>query len=414
MIFKRLILACVLFFCGITAPLLHAQIQGCSEDDYRCPEYRYSLSCAYNGTTFQSCEAFANEFQEHYTETPTTAVGLTLGLTYYRLAHLSLMAGDSSAEESFLNKSREVFSSVIANDDSSADAYSMMSILDIDSPDLSLSWRRKAVALDPGRVSISMINRQLFQIGTRDAIAEIVSIAEHFYTHATLTPKRWEGAAYAYQIMLEARRQYPNYVGEKVLNDFLSRVRRDSQWDDVMQVLESPENQADKLQHAMVTACSLSILLPGDTCLGYIEGTIETVLNDPDHPEAQVLADAAAAGMKAAPFTACIVNCVDERTPRILLLEQLVDAGLSSLPVLDAIATISLDRDKRRLTREEIVSNYPDDAQARYELGKVYYDQDYWAESIEQFEVAEKRMQGDLLHSIKEYFSQARYELENP
>ena len=107
-----------------------------------------------------------------------------------------------------------------------------------------------------------------------------------------------------------------------------------------------------------------------------------------------------------------MVDCPDYNTPRVKQLEQFVKFGLDSLSVLEAIATISRDPDQWLEARREIVACYPDNGEARFQLGKVYYDRDLWAEAVVQLEFAIELSPPEDQYFIANYLRQANIELE--
>ena len=95
-------------------------------------------------------------------------------------------------------------------------------------------------------------------------------------------------------------------------------------------------------------------------------------------------------------------------------LDEFLSGGLDSLTVSEAIATVSRDRDRRREVRREIVSHDANSGQARFELGKVYYDQRRWAEALVQLELARQLSPPEDQMRIRSYLRQAEYEADTP
>ena len=252
---------------------------------------------------------------------------------------------------------------------------------------------------------------RLFEMGTPQAISEATEVAKSAYSNAEPGRDKWRSAAYAYGTYQMASLRFPGTVAPGAADEFVSRVRQDSNWDIVSRALDEPARQPAAMPDALETACQLAGVFGDEPCMRGIEATMQAVISDPDSPDAQILADAAAFGMMAAPRGGNIVT-PDTITPTLVTwLNQLLSSQLDTLTVLEAIATVSLDRDRRREIRREIVSRNPNSGQARFELGKVYYDQRRWAEALVQLEVARELSPPEDQMRIRSYLRQAQYEV---
>lgn len=386
------------------------QFQGCSVDETRCLENVYYMHCADRGTGFESCLALAQDLLAQRKLTPTTAVGDILGQVYYRLAQMALFARAEEVEEQYRARAREIFLDVIAKDKSAANSYLMLSVIDNDSVEVSLDWKRKAVELD--QKWANSLATKLVRTGTADGIAEAIEVVQTAYSKAAPGKEKWRSASYAYATFESIKFQYPNLYDSRAADKFVARVRRDSKWNLVSRILEDPTSAPRFVSDALQTSCGLTDVFGDELCLRAGESVVQAVLDAPNSAYAQTLADAAATGMQAHGGGHCMVDCPDYNTPRVKQLEQFVKFGLDSLAVLEAIATISRDPDQWLEARREIVARYQDNGEARFQLGKVYYDQKRWAEAIVQLEFAIELSPPEDQYFIANYLRQASIELE--
>ena len=399
-----------------------AQFRGCPLDDSRCLEDVYSLQCAERGTSAETCKALVTELQIQQRIAPTTAIGQTLGLAFYHLAEIAGDERDKDTQTAYRAIARQVFLNVVSNDASAFDAYTMLSILDRDSTTdhepttQSIAWARKAVATGASWLIVQSLARDLLGLGTPETALEAVEIAENDYSKAEPGWDKSRSAAFAYSMYQSANLQFPATVPSGAVDKFVDRVKRDSGWDAALRVLENPAAQPAAVSDALVTVCDMARMFGDEPCLHSIDATAQAAISYPTGPDAQRLADAAAAGMKAAPTGGSIV-APDETTPVLVAwLDRFLTNHLDSLAVLDALATVSRDRDTRRKTRIEIVSRTPDSADARFQLGKVLYDQRRWAEAVPQFVKAlELLPPEDQIRQIETrgYLRRAEYEAGN-
>jgi hypothetical protein len=258
----------------------------------------------------------------------------------------------------------------------------MLSIIDRESISDSIAWARKAVAAGQSRIVTQGLVSLLLEVGTPQAISEAVEVAANAYSAAEPGRDKWRNAAYAYDTYQTVSRRFPGMLAPETADEFAGRVKQDSNWYAALQVLDDPARRPHSVRDALVTVCHLAGVFGDEPCMYGIEATVQAAIRFPHLPDAQILADAAALGMKAAPQGGSIVS-PDTRTPVLIAwLDRFRNNQLDSLVVLDAIATVSRDRDLRRETRLEIVARNPTNGQARFELGKVYYDQQRWAEAV--------------------------------
>jgi hypothetical protein len=398
---------------GLTSGVALAQFRGCPVDHSRCLDDVLSSQCAERGTSAETCQALVTELQIQQRATATTAIGETLGSALYHLADLALFEGDRSTEAAYRAIARQVFLDVVSNDESAHGAYTMLAVIDHESIADSIAWARQAVAAGQSWIVLRGLVSRLFQVGTPQAISEATDVAERAYSDAEPGREKWRSAAYAYRTYQLAGLQFPGSVAPGAADEFVDRVRQDSNWDIVSRLLDDPARQPAAMRNALETACHLAGVFGAEPCLRGIEVTVQAVTSHPDSPDAQILADAAAFAMMAAPRGGDIVT-PDTRTPTLVAwLNQFLSSGLDSLAVLEAIATVSLDRDRRRGVRREIVARNPNSGQARFELGKVYYDQRYWAEALVQLEMARELSPPEDQMRIRSYLRQAKYEVGN-
>jgi hypothetical protein len=371
----------------------------------------YSSQCAERGTSVESCQALITELRIQQRVTPTTAIGETLGLALYRLADMASIEGKRDSEATYRAIARQVFLDVVSNDQSAGGAFAMLSVIDHESISDSIAWARKAVAVGQSWIVMRGLVSRLFEMGTPQAISEATEVAKSAYSNAEPGRDKWRSAAYAYGTYQMASLRFPGTVAPGAADEFVSRVRQDSNWAIVSRALDEPARQPAAMPDALETACQLAGVFGDEPCMRGIEATMQAVISDPDSPDAQILADAAAFGMMAAPRGGNIVT-PDTITPTLVTwLNQLLSSQLDTLTVLEAIATVSLDRDRRREIRREIVSRNPNSGQARFELGKVYYDQRRWAEALVQLEVARELSPPEDQMRIRSYLRQAQYEV---
>lgn len=395
---------------GLASENTRPQFQGCTVEDSRCLENVYYKHCADRGTDNVSCLALAQELLTQRQLTPTTAVGEILGQVYYRLGQLAIFDRDEDAVEQYQARAREIFLDVIAKDRSAANSYLMLSVIDNDSVEDSLDWQRKAVELD--QKWANSLATKLVRTGTADGIAEAIEVVRTAYSKAVLGKEKWRSANYAYATFESIKLQYPNLYDSRAADKFVARVHRDSKWNLVSRILKDPASTPQFVSDALETACNLTGVFGNELCLRAGERTVQAVVDAPGSTHAQTLADAAATGMQAYGGEHCIVECPDYNTPRVKQLEQFAQYGLDSLAVLEAIATISRDPDLWLELRREIVARDPDNGEARFQLGKAYYDRDSWAEAIVQLEFAIELSPHEDQYFIANYLRQAYIELE--
>lgn len=388
----------------------NAQNKGCSLDNFRCLEELVSSHCYERGTDLQSCQAFAAELQSQHSVAPTTELGEALGLAHYRLSEITDAA---SARAAYRESAREIFLDVVSNDESASGAYLMLSAIDHESLTDSIAWLRKSVATDQSQIAVHSLTSNLLTLGTPAAISEALDVVQGAYSNAKTGPEKWRQAAYVYDTYKGANLRFPGIVSAQRVDRFASRVRRDSSWNAALRTLNGRMIRPASVFSALETVCSLAGVFGEEPCIQSAEAVVEVAISSQDSEHAQRLADAAASGMKTLRGGACMVNCVDSRALLTAWLEQLSSAGLDSLMVLDAIATISPSWDQRLETRREIVARDPNSGQAQFELGKEYFDQNIWAEAITHFEIARGLLPPDDAINITAYLRQANYEVDN-
>ena len=396
-----------------------AQFRGCPVDDYLCLDDVLASRCAERGTSAETCKALVTELQIQQRITPTTAIGETLGLAFYRLADLAFDEGDNDAETAYRAIARQVFLNVVSNDESAGPAYTMLALIDRDSTTdrgattESMDWARKAVATGANWIVVSGVVRDLLDWGTPEAASEAVEIAVNDYSKAEPGRDKWRSAAIAHETYQTATLRFPATVPPEAVDEFDDRVKQDGNWNSALRVLDDPVARPTAVSDALVAVCNLARIFGDEPCLHGIDATAQAALTYATSPNAQVLADAAAIGMMAAHGPVHMVGQDANRTMLIAWLDRFLDNRLDSLVVLDALATVSIDRDIRRETRIEIVSRDPDSGEARFQLGKVLFDQRRWAEAVPQLEKARELSPPEDQIRIRSYLRQAEYEAGN-
>ena len=369
-----------------------------------------SSQCMERGTDIQSCQTLAAELQSQHNVAPTTELGEALGLAHYRLSEI---ADAASARAAYRESAREIFLDVVSTDESASGAYLMLSAIDHEALTDSIAWLRKSVATDQSQIAVYSLISKLLSLGTQEAISEALDIVRDAYSNEKAGPEKWRRASYAYDTYKTANLRFPGIVNSISVDNFASRVRRDSSWNAALRTLNGRMTQPASVFTAFETVCSLAAVFGEEPCLQSAEAVVEVAIRSQNNEHAQLLADAAASGLRAFRGGACMVNCIDNRPPQIAWLEQLSSAGLDSFTVLDAIATISPSWDQRLETRREIVARDPNSGQMQFELGKEYFDQNIWAEAIIHFEMARALQPPDDAINITAYLRQANYEINN-
>jgi hypothetical protein len=168
------------------------------------------------------------------------------------------------------------------------------------------------------------------------------------------------------------------------------------------------------MRSALENACWLIVVFGDEACIPGVGLTVQVAIRLSNTPDAQVLADAAAFGAMAAPPGGSPVS-PDTRRPRLTgWLDQLLTSRLDSLVVLDAIASISPDMDRRFEIRREIVVRYPDSGEARFDLAKHHFDRDEWTLARDQFQLAKEMLPPDheFKWLVRQYLRIADYEIQ--
>jgi hypothetical protein len=146
-----------------------------------------------------------------------------------------------------------------------------------------------------------------------------------------------------------------------------------------------------------------------------VETTVQAAIRSPDSSNAQVLADAAAFGAMAAPPGGGPLS-TDTRRPRLAgWMEELLDSRLDSLVVLDAVASISPEMDRRFEVRREIVLRNPNSGQARFDLAQQHFNRDEWEPARIELELASEMLPPDdeLQWLVRQYLRTADYEIRS-
>ncbi len=390
-----------------------ADVLGCDDANRRCIDDLYFASCAERGTTRETCEALGREAEGVWTATRTTTAGELLGLVYYELAHVARRADDESVERSYLDRARAVYLAIVDADEGSAVAYSMMAVLDSEDPELRVAWLRKAVAVDPDQANVQFLTSALMNQGTEDAFVEAIDVLQDQYDAAPPGSDKWQWAAAIHNQLSFAELAFDFPVDPGALAELQTRVRRDSDWDEVLAVLSSPSAHAEDIESALETACRLRAFFGTEPCIGGIERTV-LAAREPSEGNAQVLADAAARGIRLAPSAGMIADEELQATRRQLAvwLTEFADFGLDSVPVLEVIGRMSETRDRWTEVRQEIVRREPGNGEARFQLGVTFYASERWAEAIDELERARELLPEDERYQVNTYLREARYELE--
>lgn len=403
---------------GLSSDPAAAQFRGCELDDSRCISDQIAQQCGVNGATVDSCLAFAAELQVQHGVSPTTAIGATLGGTYFTLAE---MADDDADEALYLARARETLLDVIANDEAAAEAYGWLAVIDWDSIDARIDWKRKQVAVDPSYFNIRSFVRSLPELRTFDAYLEAIDTARAAYHRATPSKDKWRLALLTLGVYQSVNELVPGTF-DREADEFVSRVREDSNWELITSALAEPARDPASMRDALETVCQLDPMFGEEFCMRGIEATVQAAIRYPDISDAQILADAAAIGVMAAPRITGVVELpggvrivnADIGTPRLTAwLNQLVNSRLDSLVVLDAIANTSPDMNRRFEVRREIVSRNPNSGRARFDLAQQHFNRKEWEPAQVQLELARELLPPDdeFQDLVREYLFKAEYEI---
>jgi tetratricopeptide (TPR) repeat protein len=390
--------------------LASAQVRTCGVDDSTCLESIYASQCAESGASAETCRTWAAELQSHRSVTPTTAIGLALGLTYFRLSETAASEEDASA---YRDRARAVFLEVVAADPSAGDGYLMLSVIESDPIERRIGWLRRAVEVDPGRLTVRSLVNELMRLGTLEGILEAIVVADAAYINTGVGRDKWRDATQAWYLRTLTVEQYPEAVDPASAASFAERVRRESGWDDAAQIAAQPSRRPAAVKDALEILCALTGIFGDDVCIRGIEEAVLAATRFPSEPDARILGDAAAAGMKIAPRGGGIVEGSYSRTPLFEhWLDELLREELDSPAVLDALATISRNRERRLQARRDLVARNPADSEAWLELGKIHFDESRWEEALAPLEIARELSSGDDRFLIESYLRQAIYEIE--
>lgn len=281
---------------------------------------------------------------------------------------------------------------VIASDEAAADAYGMLSLIDSDS------------------------------IATLDAYSEAIDTARAAYDRAERIEDKWQFAILILGVYESANAQVPGAFAPGLVDEFLLTVREDSNWELLTRALAAPARAPTAMGDALETACQLAAIYGEEFCMRGIEATVHAAIRYPDIPDAQVLADAAAIGIVAAPRITGVVELpggvrvvgADIGTPRLTeWLDELVNSRLDSLVVLDAVASTVNDLNRRFEVRREIVSRNPNSGRARLDLAQQYFNRKEWELAHVQLELARELLPPDdeFRYLVREYLFKAEYEI---
>lgn len=350
------------------------------------------------------------ELRAWYSAEPTAAIGEALGLAYYRLSE---EAETDDLEAAYLNLAKQVFLDVVAHGPPTSGAYLMLSIIDDEPIESRLAWMRKASAVDSDHTTVGFLISELTNLNTREGYLEAIEVADRGYSNAAVGPDKWARAERTYQTYRLASWFQPGMVDP---DEFVSRVRDDSHWDDVLRIIAEPALEPGAAQPALETACRLTGVFGREPCMAGIEAAATAALSAEHGRDARVLADTAATGMRVVPRASSIVEGREDFETRFEgWLTKFIETELDSDVVLDAIARIVASPDRRLKARRALVARNPEDGRARFELGKMYYDRSHWAEAQEQLELARALFPADdeIQILIGQYLRQAEYEIGN-
>lgn len=385
-----------------------ADVLGCDDTDRRCIDDLFSASCAERGSTRETCEALAREAEAAWSTTQATTTGELLGLVYYRLAEGT---DDEQIERSYREGARAVYLSIVDADEESLAAYQMLSVLDSKDPDQHVAWLRKAVAIQPDSKQIQFLINALLSQGTEEAYIEALDLLQDQYDAAPPGIAKWQWASSIHNLLSFGALRYDFTVDPGAAAAWRSRVSRESDWDGILATLSSPSAHAEDVATALETACQLTIFFGYEPCLDGIERTVLAARTQSER-NAQLLADAAAHGIRTAPSGGIVVDeeLLAARRQMARWLTGFAELGLDSVAVLETIGRMPEAADRWIEVRQEIVRREPNDGDARFQLGKVYYDRSRWVEAIPELELARELLPEDERYLIDSYLRQARYE----
>lgn len=386
-----------------------ADVLGCNDADRRCIDQIYSSRCAEVGTSRATCEALAIEAEAIWTTNGSTGAGELLVIVYYRLASMS---DDASVGHSYLQRSRALALDVVAADPEAVGAMQMLAVLEGENREQRIAWLRRVVEIDPDWIRV--LTRALLTQGTREDFLEVLEILEDQFRVAPPGIDRWQGAQ-AIHSHLNRSSRFGITTDPATMAELQELVRQESDWDRVLATLSSPSGHAEDVSFALETACTLLGFFGSDPCLDGIERTV-LAARAPNEPNAQILADAAARGITLAPRGGIAIDEALQARRRQFAqwLDEFAGYGLDSVTVLESIGSIAESSGRWIEVRREIVSREPDDGEARFQLGKVYYDRRHWAESIREFERARELLPEEESYRIDGYLRQARAQVQAP
>jgi tetratricopeptide (TPR) repeat protein len=403
---------------GLSSEPAAAQFRGCDVDDVRCLDDHIFQYCVEPQATAATCQALAEDLQAQQSISETAAIGTTLGTSFYNLARWS---DDDADEARYLARARQTLLDVVAEvdvvaeDDAVAEAYVALAVVDADFIEARIDWLRQLVAIDPKYSYIGIFSSALSELRTPEAYAEAMDTAIAAYDRAAPGSDKWLLAGLILGYYQSASRRDPGTFELALADEFVARVREDSNWDWIVQVASDPAQNPALMHDALETACHLIRVFGEEVCMRGVETTVQAAIRSPDSSNAQVLADAAAFGAMAAPPGGGPLS-PDTRRPWLAgWMEELLDSRLDSLVVLDAVASISPEMDRRFEVRREIVLRNPNSGQARFDLAQQHFNRDEWEPARIELELASEMLPPDdeLQWLVRQYLRTADYEIRS-
>jgi tetratricopeptide (TPR) repeat protein len=280
------------------------------------------------------------------------------------------------------------------------------------------------VAVDPSHFNVRSFVRLLSEKRTLEAYTEAVDTARSVYDRANPENDKWPFAVLTLSVYRSANAQDPGTFDPNLVDEFVARVREDSNEGLITRALADPARDPAAMRYALEAACRLAAIYGQEFCMRGIEATVQAAIRYPDIPDAQILADAAAIGVMAAPRITGVVELgggvsqvgADIGTPRLTAwLDQLVDSRLDSLVVLDSLASTVHDMNRRFEVRREIVERTPNSGRARFDLAQQYFNRKEWEQALPHLELARELVPPDdeFQDLVREYVFTAEYEIRN-
>lgn len=400
--------------CVVSIPAA-AQFRGCAADDFRCLDDLLSRFCSnpeVTDATVASCRALAEDLNTQQGIAPTTAIGTTLGGSYYSLA---LRADGDAMKAYYLESARQALLDVIAADDTSPQAYSWLALVDSDSIENRIEWLRELVVVDPAFLNIRSFVRAHAMLADPEAYSQAIGVARAAYDRAPPGRDKWLLADlllgyYEFAVVNDSESVEPGPADE-----FAARVREDSNWNSVSQAIADPAGDPAAMRDALETACQLIPVVGEEPCMLGVATTVQAAIRYPDNPDAQILADAAAFGAMATPSGGDIISPDTRRPRQTAWLDQLLSNRLDSLIVLHAIATITPDLNRRFELRREIVARNPNSGRARLYLAEQLFNRKEWEPARVEFELASELLPPDdeFTWLVREYLRAVDYQIRN-